>query len=67
MMSLRKVNPRVIVESKIMVVQAGLSDISNQELEAHYLSGGNVQPHRASHDHRPSGGHSFGLEHGGGD
>ena len=43
MMSLRKVNPRVIVESKIMVVQAGLSDISNQELEAHYLSGGNVR------------------------
>lgn len=43
MMSLRKVNPRVIVESKIMVVQAGLTGISNQELEAHYLSGGNIR------------------------
>ncbi len=43
MMSLRKVNPRVIVESKIMIVQAGLSGISNAELEAHYLSGGNVR------------------------
>ncbi len=43
MMSLRKVNPRVIVESKIMSVQAGLAEISNQELEAHYLSGGNVR------------------------
>lgn len=43
MMSLRKVNPRVIVECKIMAVQAGISMISNQELEAHYLSGGNVR------------------------
>jgi uncharacterized protein YqfA (UPF0365 family) len=43
MMSLRKVNPRIIVECKIMSVQAGITGISNQELEAHYLSGGNVR------------------------
>jgi uncharacterized protein YqfA (UPF0365 family) len=45
MMSIRKVNPTVIVRSKIMAVQAGLTDaypISTQALEAHYLAGGNV-------------------------
>lgn len=40
-MSLRKVNPTVIVRSKIMAVQANL-EVSTQELEAHYLAGGNV-------------------------
>ncbi|QDT32283.1 flotillin-like protein FloA [Thalassoglobus polymorphus] len=45
MMSIRKVNPTVIVRSKIMAVQAGLTehyDISTRALEAHYLAGGNV-------------------------
>lgn len=45
MMSFRKVNPSVIVRSKIMAVQAGLTrmyPISTQALEAHYLAGGNV-------------------------
>lgn len=45
MMSIRKVNPTVIVRSKIMAVQAGLTehyDISTKALEAHYLAGGNV-------------------------
>lgn len=42
-MSLRKVNPQVIVDSKIMAVQAGLSSISTTQMEAHYLAGGNVQ------------------------
>ena len=42
-MSLRKVNPKVIVDSKIMVVQAGLKGISTAALEAHYLAGGNVR------------------------
>lgn len=41
-MSLRKVNPNVIVDSKIMAVQAGLT-ISTQAMEAHYLAGGNVR------------------------
>ena len=45
MMSIRKVNPSVIVRSKIMAVQAGLTDaypITTRALEAHYLAGGNV-------------------------
>jgi len=44
-MSFRKVNPTVIVRSKIMAVQAGLTDetgITSKTLEAHYLAGGNV-------------------------
>jgi uncharacterized protein YqfA (UPF0365 family) len=43
LMSLRKVNPRLIVDCKIMAVQAGLKGISTQGLEAHYLAGGNVR------------------------
>lgn len=42
-MSLRKVNPQVIVDAKIMAVQAGLDVITTREMEAHYLAGGNVQ------------------------
>ena len=44
-MSFRKVNPRVIVRSKIMAVQAGLGNetgITSKALEALYLAGGNV-------------------------
>lgn len=40
-MSLRKVNPAVIVDSRIMAVKAGLH-ISTNELETHYLASGNV-------------------------
>lgn len=40
-MSLRKVNSAVIVDSRIMAVKAGLN-ISTNELETHYLAGGNV-------------------------
>ncbi|MFO0984959.1 MAG: flotillin-like FloA family protein, partial [Planctomycetota bacterium] len=40
-MSLRKVNPAVIVRAKIMAVQAGLQ-VNANDLEAHYLAGGNV-------------------------
>jgi len=40
-MSLRKVDPRVIVLSKIRAVQAGLG-VQTREMESHYLSGGNV-------------------------
>ena len=46
-MSLRKVKPSVIVDTKIMAVQAGLTDIPTQAYEAHYLAGGNV--HRVVH------------------
>ncbi len=42
MMSLRKVNPSIIVRAKIMGVQAGLSAIATRDLEAHFLAGGNV-------------------------
>ncbi len=41
-MALRKVNPAIIVDAKIMAVQAGLTDVTTQGLEAHYLAGGNV-------------------------
>ena len=44
-MTFRKVDPRVIVRSKIMAVQAGLGEetgITSGSLEAHYLAGGNV-------------------------
>jgi len=43
-MTFRKVNPDVIIRSKIMVVQAGLDDrvITTKSLEAHYLAGGSV-------------------------
>src|SRR6185437_5407002 len=46
-MTFRKVNPTVIVRSKIMAVQAGLGEstgITSKALEAHYLAGGNVPP-----------------------
>ncbi|WP_459556935.1 flotillin-like FloA family protein [Lacunimicrobium album] len=43
LMSLRKVNPHVIVDTKIMAVQAGLESISTNALAAHYLAGGNVR------------------------
>ena len=40
-MRLRKVDPRIIVLSKIRAVRAGL-DMTTQEMENHYLSGGRV-------------------------
>jgi uncharacterized protein YqfA (UPF0365 family) len=45
MMSFRKVNTPIIVRSKIMSVQARLTEvypITTRNLEAHYLAGGNV-------------------------
>ena len=44
-MTFRKVNPTVIVRSKIMAVQAGIGreqGVTSKALEAHYLAGGNV-------------------------
>jgi uncharacterized protein YqfA (UPF0365 family) len=46
-MSLRQVNARVIVQGKIMTIQAGIgpekeTGITTRRLEAHYLAGGNV-------------------------
>ncbi|WP_437185631.1 flotillin-like protein FloA [Planctomicrobium sp. SH668] len=45
LMSIKKVNPAIIVRSKIMAVQSGLTEryqISNRALQAHYIAGGNV-------------------------
>lgn len=42
-MSLRNVNPTTIVDAQVMSVQAGLPRIPNDQLEAHYLAGGDVQ------------------------
>jgi uncharacterized protein YqfA (UPF0365 family) len=44
-MTFRKVNPNIIVRSKIMAIQAGLTEkdgVSTRSLEAHYLAGGNI-------------------------
>lgn len=41
-MKLKKVNPQVIVDSRIMAVQAGIRDITTNAMESHYLAGGNV-------------------------
>jgi len=41
-MSLRKVNPQIIVDSRIMAVKAGLN-LDTDQLEAHYLAGGDVR------------------------
>lgn len=42
-MSLRRVDPRSIVEAKVMAVQAGLTDISTRDMESHLLAGGRVR------------------------
>lgn len=42
-MSLRRVNPAMIVDAKILAVQAGLTAIPTATLEAHYLAGGNIK------------------------
>ena len=57
-MTFRKVNPAVIVRSKIMAVQAGIGDeqgVTSKALEAHYLAGGNVPLVIRSPDRRRQG------------
>jgi uncharacterized protein YqfA (UPF0365 family) len=41
-MSLRQVNAQLIVDAKVMGMQAGIPGITTRRLEAHYLAGGNV-------------------------
>ena len=41
-MGLRKVKPAIIVNAKIMLVQARIEGIATRDLEAHYLAGGRV-------------------------
>lgn len=42
-MSLRKIPPKVIVDSRITLYKAGLKDITVSDLETHYLAGGHLQ------------------------
>lgn len=42
LMSLRKVDPHVIVQCKVMAVQAGIAEIPTNGMEAQYLAGGNI-------------------------
>jgi uncharacterized protein YqfA (UPF0365 family) len=42
-MTLRKVDPKIIVDARVMLVQARIDGISPRDLEAHYLAGGKVQ------------------------
>lgn len=42
-MSLRKVSPARIVDSRVMVVQARIGDIDKRDLEAHVLAGGDIE------------------------
>ena len=41
-MSFRKVSPSLMVRARIMAVQAGLEDVDQRNLEAHFLAGGDV-------------------------
>jgi uncharacterized protein YqfA (UPF0365 family) len=41
-MTLRKVDPKVIVDARVMIVQARIENIPVRDLEAHYLAGGKV-------------------------
>lgn len=41
-MSLRRVNPRTIVDVKVVAAQAGLEGFTTRDLEAHTLAGGRV-------------------------
>ena len=43
LMSLRKVDPKVIVHCKVMAVQAGLPDYPTNAIEAQFLAGGDVK------------------------
>ena len=42
-MPLKKVNPHIIVDARIMAIQAGLEDVTTSGLEAHFMAGGNVR------------------------
>jgi len=42
-MWLRKVSPRIIVDSLIMAHKAGVRDVQTDKLEAHYMAKGNVR------------------------
>ncbi|HED64446.1 MAG TPA: UPF0365 family protein [Planctomycetes bacterium] len=41
-MSLRRVSPATIVNARVNLVQARITDVNKRDLEAHFLAGGNV-------------------------
>lgn len=41
-MSLRKVDPRIVVQCRIMAAQAGIPELSTDSIESQFLAGGNV-------------------------
>ncbi|MEW6071615.1 MAG: flotillin-like protein FloA [Planctomycetota bacterium] len=41
-MSLRRVSPAIIVNARVNLVQARLTEVDKRDLEAHFLAGGNV-------------------------
>lgn len=41
-MTLRRVNPEAIVNTRVMLVQARIPEVDKRDLEAHLLAGGNV-------------------------
>jgi uncharacterized protein YqfA (UPF0365 family) len=43
LMSLRRISPRVIVQSRVMLASAGLPGVSTKDLETQVLAGGDVQ------------------------
>jgi len=43
LMSLRNVDPALVVRTRVMAVQAGLTDVSTNAVEAQLLAGGDVQ------------------------
>ncbi len=42
-MSLRRVNPATIVNARVNLVQARVTDVDKRDLEAHFLAGGNIE------------------------
>ena len=42
-MTLRKIPPRLVVESRIALYKAGLKEVSVSDIETHYLAGGHVK------------------------
>ena len=42
-MSLRRVNPAQIVNARVNLVQARVTDVDKRDLEAHFLAGGNIE------------------------
>jgi len=42
-MSLRRVNPATIVNARVNLVQARVTDVDKRDLEAHFLAGGNLE------------------------